>query len=208
MFEHLRTRDDELFAQLGDACRHLARSSRLLEEVLAGPAGREGPLVDVIRDEDREAHDLAHAADVGAFRAWVMRVDRMEVHDIAAALDAAVDALDKAARMAQALHAGDAPAPLRAYANAVTRAIDVLGAGVPHTGVSHAHITDTRTELERIRDEAGERADTGIEQLFAGEAPPLDVLRWRDIYDRLRIALDCTVTAGRALDQVTQNNDR
>lgn len=206
MLEHLRTRDDELFAQLGQVSRHLARSSRLLEQVLAGPVETAGPLVDVIRDDDREAHDLVHAVDAGAFKAFVMRIDRMEIHDIAAALDTVVDAIDKAARMAVALQAGNAPAPVRALASAVTRAVDVLGARVPHVGVSHAQLTDTLTALERIRDEAGAQADAGIEQLFAGTPAPLDVLRWKDIYDRLHVALECTVTAGRALDQVTRNN--
>lgn len=206
MLEHLRTRDDELFAQLAQVTRHLARSSRLLEQVLAGPVANADALVDVIRDDDREAHDLVHAVDVGTFKAFVMRVDRMEMHDIAAALDAVVDAVDKAARTAAALHAGDAPAPVRALANAVTRAIDVLGAGVPHVGVSRTHLADTCTELDRIRDEAAVQADAGLKQLFAGEVAPLDVLRWKDIYDRLRVALDCTVAAGRALDQVTRNN--
>lgn len=52
-----------------------------------------------------------------------------------------------------------------------------------------------RRESERIRDQADAQADVRLEPLFAGGTAPLDVLQLKDIYGRLRVARECTVTA-------------
>lgn len=206
MLEHLRTRDDELFRQLAAACGHLVTATRLLERLLAAPPSEGERLLTDIRGEDEEAHELTHQADLGAFRAFVMRVDRMELHEMATALDGAVEAVDKAARMAAALRAGDAPASLRMVAASVTGTAVALEHGVASVARSHAGIGDMLSSIERFRDEAAAHTETGVRRLFEGATPPIEVLRWKEMYERLEHALACCLTAARALEQVSGSN--
>jgi len=205
MFEHLRIIDDELFRELGLVCTQLARSARLLEQMLAGGPDGEARLAQQIHDVDRDAHVRALAVDTRAFKAFVMRVDRMDVHDIAFALDAIVDAVEKAAGHAAALHASAAPTPLRSLAAALTRMTESVEAAVPHLGRSPELVMERVTELRQIAKEGDALFERGVEQLFAGAPNALDVLRWKDVYEKLSGALRSCAKMADALEHVAHS---
>jgi uncharacterized protein Yka (UPF0111/DUF47 family) len=205
MFEHLRTIDAELFEQLGLVCANLVRSARLLEQMLAGGPDGEARLAHEIHDLDRDAHDLALAVDTRAFKAFVMRVDRMDVHHIAVALDAVVDAVEKAASHAAALHASGAPEALRSLAAGLTRMTEALEAAVPHVGRDPALVVARVTEIRQIAKQGDALFDRGVEELFAGAPDALDVLRRKDVYEKLSWALRECARMADALEHVAHS---
>ena len=205
MLEHLRTQDAELFRQLGVACQHLTRSTRLLEEMLGGAGGDEGGHVRAIQESDRAAHDVAREADTRAFRAFLLGVDRMELHAFVAALDATVAAVDRTALHAAALRAAHAPEPLRALAAQLTRAAVALEVAVPHVRDAPAD-AELRTGEVRRAAVAGQVAfEAGLAALFSGAPVAVDVVRWKDLYERIRDALARCAEAASALHALTDH---
>jgi uncharacterized protein Yka (UPF0111/DUF47 family) len=57
-----------------------------------------------------------------------------------------------------------------------------------------------------LKDRGDDSYYAGVEQLFAGDSNAVDVLRWKDIYDKVRNALSCCSKAAGAIEQVAQNN--
>jgi uncharacterized protein Yka (UPF0111/DUF47 family) len=205
MLEELRTKDMELFEQLASVCHHLGRSARLLELMLAGRPEQEAGFVQAIHENDQDAHEIGRHVDARAFKAFVMRVDRMELHSLASALDAAVDAVEKAAAHGAALHASGAPAPLRALAALLTRAADALEGAVRNAWDAPAHAAESLATVARLAEEGEATVIRGIGELFADAADPVDVLRWKDIYEKISHALDRCAGAADALKEMTHS---
>jgi len=211
MFEQLRTKDDELFRELARVCRHLAHSTRLLEQMLAGRRDDEARLAHAIHETDREAHDLAQRVDVRAFKAFVLRVDRMDLHALANTLESAVDAVDKAGAHAAALHASGAPDDLRSLAALLTRAAEELEAAVPHVTDAPEQVEARTAEVRRIADRGEAAFDRGVAEQFSatrGAPDAVEVLRWKDVYVKVWHALDRCADAADALQQLAHQSIR
>jgi uncharacterized protein Yka (UPF0111/DUF47 family) len=121
-------------------------------------------------------------------------------------LDAAVDAVEKAATHAEALHASGAPDALRSLAGTLTKATGALEAAVPHVGHSPAEVMERVAVIRRLEEDGETLLETGLEQLFSGAPNALDVLRWKDVYEKLAHALGSCANAASALEQVTRSN--
>jgi hypothetical protein len=197
MLEHLRIIDDELFLLLERASEYLTRSTHLLELLLAGDREGELSLARAIHLTDHEAHQVAWEADVRAFKSFIMRVDRMDVHALAASLDAAIDAVE---------HAGSQAEQLRDLARILTLAAEGVRTAIPHLGRSRSETTVLTAEVRWLKDRGDDSYYAGVEQLFAGDPDAVQVLRWKDIYDKVRNALGCCSRAAGAIEQVAQNN--
>jgi uncharacterized protein Yka (UPF0111/DUF47 family) len=206
MFEHLRNVDDEVFRQFALVCQRLVQSARLLEQLLAGTSADEARLGRAIHEADEDAHRLAHAADARALTAFVMRLDRMDVHAVAVALDAAVSGVEDAASQAEALHARGAPPALRSLAATLTRAAEALETATAHVGRSPQGMAGAVTEVRRFENEGEAYFDDGVGRLFVGTPDVLEVLRWKDTYERvLRALAQCALAAG-TLEQISQHD--
>lgn len=208
MLEQLRIKDDELLQQLALVCRHLADSTRLLEQMLAGGPEDEAPLARAIHESDREAHEIAHRVDARAFKIVILRVDRMDLHALALALDAAVDAVEKAGTHTAALHASGADGELRALAALLTRAADSLTAAMPHLWAAPEEVEARVAEVHRLKNEGEACFDAGIARLFAGVPNAVEVLRWKDVHEMVWHALGRCTHAADALNHLARESIR
>ena len=205
MLEHLQPRDAELLQQLGVACQFLTRSTQLLGQLFGDRGDDDERYVLAIHESDRAAHDLARDVDMHVFRAFTLPVDRMEFHALAAALDSTVDAVERTARHAAALHASGAPEPLRALAGQLTCAVMALAAAVPHVRDAPAEVELRTGEVRRAVDAGEAEFEAGLSALFAGAPHAIDVVRWKDLYERVRHALAHCARAADALHQLTDH---
>lgn len=207
MLDKLRVGDDELFEQLAHVCELLHRSAEGLERMLAGHGDEERALAQAIQESDRSAHDLAQQVDARAFKAFVLRVDRLELHEVASALDSAVEDMDGAVAHIAALHAHDAPNGLRALAAALSGSTAALRDAVAAVGRSATDVAAAVAEIRRLRDEGDEQFYAGVGRLFDGVPNAVELLRWKDVYEKVRGALEGCARAAGALEQVSISNE-
>ena len=203
MFEHLRVRDDELFGQLAAVCADLTRSAQLLERLLAGARADEERLAARIHATDSGAHRAVRAVDTQTFKVFLMRVDRLELHELATALDRAIASVEEAASEARAVHASGAPAHLRGVAAAVTQAATALEAAMPHVGRAGESIAPFLARVQRCRVQGDDAFYAGLELLFADDPDAVDVLRWKDMYEKLQRTLESTADIATRLERMS-----
>ena len=203
MFENLRVKDEELFGRLSAICADLTRSTQLLERLLAGARADEDGLLMRIRATDSDAQGIARALDTQTFKAFLMRLDRMELHELVTALERAIAGVEEAASEAQAVHASGAPAHLRAVAGAATESARALEGAMPHIGRPGDSITPFLARTQQARIEGEEAYYAGMELLFANDPDAVDVLRWKVVYEKIRQALESTATVATTLERMS-----
>lgn len=83
---------------------------------------------------------------------------------------------------------------LQAATGELVAAVDLLPADRDYSGRTAA--------VGRLRREAAELARGAIGELCAGESEPLEVIRWKDLFERLERAVDACRRAAPSLDVI------
>ena len=206
MLEHFRSVDAVVFRELNDICERLTRSANLAQELLAGERSDEDRIAGAIRASDREAHDLVADVNRQTFQSFIMRIDRMDMHALVVALDAAVEAMDDIGANAPVLHASGMGArpDLGRLAQIVTDASRELAHGVWNIGKSRGDVLRAVRAMRSLKDDGEDTYFTGMQALFAAPPDAVEVIRTKEIYDEIAGVLSRVVGVGRALEQVAE----
>ncbi|HEX5574332.1 MAG TPA: DUF47 family protein [Gemmatimonadales bacterium] len=201
MLEKLFPDEKKFFARFTEIAEHLSRAARLLEEGFEQPA-RWAELSGRIELVEQEADDTSHAVDTGTERMFIPPMDREDIHLLSTALRRTVDTIGGTARRAVSLRATDRREPAVQLARTLVRATEEIEQAV-------AHIKDSRLVLERTPaikqcEEEGDGIHAqAVSALFDGTPDPIEVLRWKTLYDQLEEALDACEDVANELETVT-----
>lgn len=202
MLEHLRNDDPALLEQLEDIVRHLVLASELLSRLLAAPAAATAGIAREARELDRSQRTAPDDVDVHAIKTFAKRLDRMEFRTVATALDACVEAVREATNHAESLQASDAPRGVRALAEVLAAATAALRDAVPQVGLRSAEAASRCAEVRRLGEVGDALYYEGVGALYEGTPDPTQVLRWQDVYEKVRFALERCAQAAAVLAQL------
>jgi len=193
--------DAELLTLFEESGRNVQRASAVLLDLLARFPDEPELAAEVRRCEhegDRIAHDILHRlAQHGA-----ANLDAADVHALACALDDVVDHAEEAADQL-GLYGVEAPMePAEQIAAVLVRTADEVAAALralrdgddlgPHL-----------VEVHRLENEADRIVRTAVASLFAGGIDPINVIRWKDIFETLEQAVDACETVANVLEGIT-----
>ena len=201
----LSPRGGEFFDLFEEAGGNIVRGADLLEQMLRDyPAKRELSREVLICEQegDRITHDIIHALN----NTFVTPIDREDIISLASALDDIIDFIeevadmlglykiesvtDAAQRMVSVLHQSS-----RQVAEALQRLRNFAG-------VSHFTV-----ELNRLENEGDRIAREAVAALFDDEGlEPRDIIRWKDIYERLEQAIDSTEAVAHIIEGISIKN--
>jgi uncharacterized protein Yka (UPF0111/DUF47 family) len=208
VFDQLRTEDVELFRQLGRITRDIARSTILLERLLAGPRSATAGIGLEVRQQaaNRELDQEDEEMDVRSFAGFAMRLDAAEYRELALTLDAAAEAVHSAISHVESLDSGDAPRGIRALAQTLASAASALERAVPLAGKNSNLVPRGGSDVQRIADVGETIYFDGVSALFDGVPDVMHVLRWKGIYERLWQSLDSCARGATVLEQLARAN--
>jgi uncharacterized protein Yka (UPF0111/DUF47 family) len=205
MLERLFPNEGKFFAQFSRIAEHLTRSARLLEEGFDQPA-RWQELLTQIEDVERQGDEASHAVDVGTEQMFIPPMDREDIHLLSTELRRVVDIVGGTARRAVSLRATERREPTVQMAKKLVGATEEIENAV-------AHIKDSTAVLERCEairrwEEEGDTIhSTAVSELFQGRPNPIDVLRWKTLYDQLEEALDACEDVADELETITVKHE-
>lgn len=176
----------ELFDQLSTK---LTKSALVLDQLFNEPT-RLGFHSTQIKLVEREADDIVHEVMNRLDRSFVTPLDREDIHQLASSLDTVVDLMDGTARRALMFNITDRKDPAKALS-----ALLVRGAGVITESVKHiknpTKVMEAARAIKVIEEEGDGIYSEAVGALFRQPgADPLEVLKWKEIYDNLEHALD------------------
>jgi uncharacterized protein len=189
------TPDQRYFAMFTGLAVRVVTASDLLSKMFDDP-GRVGELVPRIKDVEHEADRLMHELDERLEGAFITPMDREDIHTLAYRLDNVIDIIDGTARRVVLFHIdGPVPGHARQLAEVVARAGARLAESVRDIRKEKALSMHLRS-VKQLEEEGDALYHDGVAALFAGGQDPLDVIKWKELYDRLEEAVDeCEHTA-------------
>lgn len=182
----------------------MCRSAELLRDLLAEPA-RADEILDSLAGSAREADALREHLIGEASAVAVAPLPREDVHQVALLLGEMVRMLNEAATVTQSLHLGAPREPAAQLADVVVRAARCIQASVASFRQRN-FIAERCADMEPLAHEGQAIYDRAVEALFAGDPDPLEVVRWKEVYDMLEHMIEHCQKAENALASIVLEN--
>ena len=193
----------ELFDQ---ASANVVRGATLFTEILRDPRDRDAKveqLKEIEHEGDRITHDIIHRLNGnGHGRPPIHDAD---VYELARALDDIVDFAEQAAdqlglygveaTMEQAVALSDV---LVGTGEEVAEALRALRTG--------SDLSPHLVEIHRLENEGDTVVRAAIAKLFEQVQDPIEVIKWKEIYEHLETAIDKCEDAANIIEQVVLKN--
>lgn len=142
-----------------------------------------------IRDLEHEGDDLTHQIIATLNTTFVTPFDRQDIHKLASTLDDVLDAIEAVSDLL-VLHRVEQPLPALGQLTGVL--VQITRAVVREVGHLRALSSVERdwNEINRLEREGDRIYRRATAELFSGEHPAIEVLKWKDIIDQVEEAID------------------
>ena len=197
-------RDEKFFDMFSGLARRLSAITDLLAQLFAEP-GRLNELAARIKDLEHEADVLTHDVIVRIDRTFVTPIDREDIHLLASALDDVIDLVDGVARRAQMFHMGGSRPEAARLADVLRRAAGCIEESVANLKKPKM-ILQRSGELKKLEEEGDAIYQEAMAALFAGTPDPIEVIKWKELFDRLEDAVDRCDDVWNVLESVALKN--
>ena len=155
-----------------------------------------------IKAVEHEADNLTREIIARINKTFVTPIDREDIHLLASRLDNVIDLLDGTARRTQAFHITRTNEPARKLTDVLTRAGNAIEIAV--VAVKKPRIVTERSREVKLLEEEGDAIyQEALESLFAGTPDPLEVIKWKELYDTLENALDECEDVANVLESIS-----
>lgn len=199
----LLPRDEQFFELFTQIAERGVDVSRQLGELLASDGDRRAYLIESISRLELEADQLTHDVTVRLDRSFITPLDREDIHFLASSLDNVIDRIDGIARRTKIFRVGTSPRGAVLLADVIHRATQqLLGAVKELGGKRQDAILAACKEVRRLEEEGDALYHEWLGLLFVEGADPLEVIKWKEIYDKLENTLDSAEDVSNTLESV------
>jgi predicted phosphate transport protein (TIGR00153 family) len=204
MLSRFIPRDEQFFELFNQLAGHLKTSAQLLDQLFAEPH-RTTELVKQIKDVEHLADQLTLAISTRIDKSFITPIDREDIHLLASRLDDVIDRLDGTARRVVMLHINEVRAPAQQMAHVLLRAAEHIGKSV--LAIKRPSEVAAQTALIKQLEEEGDALyHQAVGELFAGTPNPLEVIRWKEIYESLEQGIDQCMGVALAVQSISLKN--
>jgi predicted phosphate transport protein (TIGR00153 family) len=196
----LLPRDDTFFVLFTRSAETMVAAAEALVTLFTdGPvtAERFAPLDDIEHQGDAITHEV-----IGRLtRTFITPLDRDDIHRLIHVLDDVIDAAEAAGELAMLCKVIAVQPPARELARVLVDITREVASLVPHLRTGNAgrehfvHVHELENEGDRLWSQA-------VAGLFDGRLDPLEVLKWKEIYETIEEAIDACEDAAQIIEEI------
>jgi uncharacterized protein Yka (UPF0111/DUF47 family) len=191
----------KFFDDFSGIAARLTSEAVLLEQALDQPARLPelNAQIDRVQHEtDQAAHDL----DLNIDKLFIPPMDREDIHLLSMRLGYVADFIGGTARRAISLRANTRREPAVTLARIIVRAVGEIEGAVRNLRSGDEVLLRCR-EIKRAEEEGDAAWEAAVMDLFAGNPDPIEVIRWKTLYDQLEDTLDACEDVANELETIT-----
>jgi predicted phosphate transport protein (TIGR00153 family) len=204
MLSRLIPRDEQFFDLFNQLAGHLKTSAQLLDELFSQPA-RTTELVRQIKDVEHLADQLTHSINTRIDKSFITPIDREDIHLLASRLDDVIDRLDGTARRVVMLHITEVREPAKQMAHVILKASDLIAKAVEAIK-RPSEVGGYASQIKVLEEDGDALYHEAVGALFAGTPDPIEVIRWKEVYETLEQAIDQCMGVANAVHSISIKN--
>ena len=188
---NLIPREEKFFELFEAQAAHNVEAAKVFLD-LAKAWSADSPAIAKLQDIEHEADITTHEIYDKLNRTFVTPFDREDIRELAAELDDVVDLVQSVASRMQLFHVDHSSEDLQQLADILLHATENVRKAVAEfkNPEKSRRVQDYCIEINRLEN-AGDRAlEQAISKLFQGKPDPLEVIKWKEIYEGIETAID------------------
>jgi predicted phosphate transport protein (TIGR00153 family) len=197
-------RDSQFYDLFAQVASRMSGSANLLHELFKDPNKLEQNVAQ-IKTLEHEADNLTHDTIDRINRTFVTPFDREDIHALAGHLDEVVDLIDGTARRFTIFHIKESRQHgviLSEVLLRATRAIEDTVRKMKDPKV----VTAANRQLKMLEEEGDAVYHEAMETLFSSTTDAIEVMKWKELYDKLEDAIDQCEDVGNTLQSIALKN--
>ena len=196
MFKKLIPTDAKFFELFSQAAKILEAGAKVMTDMVTS-----GDVQACAARLERLEHDadvLTHEILIRLDKSFITPIDREDIHQLTLALDDCMDYMEAVTERMMLYGLTEITKPMKELIEVLTKQVDELNKVIPVIAdLKYEKIIPHCIEINRLENLGDKISREAVANLFKGNPNPLDVMKWRDIYDNLEIATDkCEHVAG------------
>lgn len=197
-------RDEKFYELFTELSTKLTGSAQLLCELFSNPSQLDAK-VSKIKELEHQADNLTHDIIDRIDRTFVTPFDREDIHQLASELDDVIDLIDGTARRATIFRIQKTRPAAGVLADVLARAATCVEEGVRDMK-NAKHVYQISEKLKVLEEEGDAIYHEAMGVLFAEGGDALEVVKWKDLYDKIEDALDQCEDVGNVLQSIALKN--
>jgi uncharacterized protein len=197
-------RDEQFFELFNQLAAHLTTAAKMLIDLFESPE-RVNEHVKSIKDVEHKADLLMAQVNQSIDKSFITPIDREDIHMLASRLDDVIDLLDGTSRRFQMLHITTVKQPARDLADVLAKAAVRIQSAVGAMR-KPTLVNQYTSEIKQLEEEGDAIYHEAVGALFVGSPDPLDVMRWKEMYDTLERAIDSCMGVAQAVQSISLKN--
>jgi predicted phosphate transport protein (TIGR00153 family) len=204
---NLLPKDTVFFDLFEGLARHAVSSAENLRQLAHQFPDVTAPL-QKIREEEHAADDLAHTALERLDRTFITPFDREDIHTLIGELDDIIDTIDALAKRFPLFHVKHMEPAFVKQAELLVEAVKVVSDAVHRLrkGRKLSEMSKQLIEIHHKESMGDDNHHAAMSHLFDGSVEPLEVVKWKDLYDYIEEALDGCEDVGNTIERIVLKN--
>jgi uncharacterized protein Yka (UPF0111/DUF47 family) len=204
MFGRLMPREGRFFELFNEHANELLHGAHELAALISRGDDVERRAYN-IESAEKRADKIAFTAIELLHRTFITPLDREDIHMLASRLDDVIDLLDGVSRRFEMLHITEATPAAKRLTGVLLRAANEIKEAV--ADMRKPQIVNQHVGLiKRLEEEGDAIYHDAVGALFAGKPDPIDVIKWKEMYDTLEHAIDSCMGVAQVLQSISLKN--
>jgi uncharacterized protein Yka (UPF0111/DUF47 family) len=204
---NLLPKDTVFYDLFEDLVKHVVASAVQLNQ-LVGQFPRIEASLQMIRNEEHAADDLAHQALDRLDRTFITPFDREDIHTLVGGLDDIIDSIDALVKRMPLFHVKSIPPMFVTQTEVLIKAAEAVKEAVFRLRKSRklSDLSDKLIEIHHHESAGDDNHHAAMSELFSGGTDALEVLKWKELYDYIEEAIDGCEDVGNTLERIVLKN--
>ena len=198
-------KDEKFFVMFKEMTVTIIEGAQLLKDMMdhfENPALSQKMIKDVEHKADQLTHDIIKKLN----KSFVTPLDREDIYALSAALDDILDLIDASAQRIVMYNVENTTPEAKELAFLILKSCQTIDKAVALLGGKHEPIAEYCVEVNALENEADRVCREAISRLFDEEKDPIQLIKWKEIYETLEKATDKCEDAANILESVVVKN--
>jgi predicted phosphate transport protein (TIGR00153 family) len=198
-------KEEKFFVLFKGMAHNIVAGAELLKDMLDNfhdPVASQRKIKDVEHQGDALTHDIIKKLN----KSFVTPLDREDIYALSAALDDILDLIDASAQRV-VMYNVEKPTPeAKELAFIILKSCQTIEKAVALLGGRLEPISEYCVEVNALENEADRVCREAVSRLFDEEKDPIQLIKWKEIYETLERATDKCEDAANILESVVVKN--
>jgi hypothetical protein len=192
----------EMFREMGTIITEGAEALQQMMNDFSDPLASQRKIKEIEHKGDHQTHAIINKLN----KTFVTPFDREDIYALASGLDDILDLIDASAQRF-VMYRVDAPTPAaKELADIILRSCQAVECSLKHLGGKNEDICSCCVDINALENEADRACREAISKLFDEEQDPIQLIKWKEIYETLEKATDKCEDAANVLESVVMKN--